>query len=271
MVLGVPESTNFFPTWKPVIFNMPAPYDLYDYLSYWENRSYEDKSERVALERFLKKMPQKKSLVDIGGGFGRLCSLYVNQFEKCVVLDPSEKNLDTGKRIYSKYANIEFVQGSLPSLPFEKERFETALMVRVAHHLKDLTLSFSEISRILTGNGFFILEFANKNHFLAILKAFLKFNFRYLSDLSPVEKRSQKSIMENKVTFVNHHPKKIISDLEKSGFEIIDLLSVSNFRNRLLKRIIPAFLLLKLEKISQKPLSKIFFGPSIFILAKKKS
>jgi len=249
---------------------MPAPYDLYDYFSYWENRSYEDKSERMALEHFLKRIIQKKSLVDIGGGFGRLGGLYGNQFGKCVVVDPSEKNLETGKRIYSKYLNIEFVQGLLPSLPFEKEQFEAALMVRVAHHVKDLTPSFVEIFRILTKDGCFILEFANKNHFLAVLKAFFMFNFKYLSDLSPVEKRSQESIKENKITFVNHHPKKIISALEKSGFEIIDMLSVSNFRNQTLKKIIPLALLLKFEKISQKPLSKIFFGPSIFILAKKK-
>ena len=249
---------------------MPSPYDLYDYLSYWENRSYEDKSERIALERFLKKIPQKKSLVDIGGGFGRLCSLYVNRFEKCVILDPSEKNLDTGKRIYSKYPNIEFIQGSLPSLPFDKDQFETALMIRVAHHLKELIPSFTEISRILTDNGFLILEFANKNHFLAVLKAIFKFNFKYFSDFNPIEKRSQESIKENKITFVNHHPKKIISDLEKSGFEIIDILSVSNYRNQTLKRIAPLFLLIKLEKISQKFLSKIFFGPSIFVLARKR-
>jgi len=40
---------------------MPAPYDLFDYFSYWENRSYEDKSERMALEHFLKRIIQKKS------------------------------------------------------------------------------------------------------------------------------------------------------------------------------------------------------------------
>lgn len=249
---------------------MPVPYDLYDYFSYWENRSYEDKSERLALERFFKKIPQKKRLVDIGGGFGRLSSLYAKHFEKCVVLDPSEKNLETGRRIYAKYPNIEFKQGSLPSLPFENERFETALMIRVSHHLEKLTPSFEEISRILVKGGYFILEFANKNHFLAVMKALFKFNFKYFSDYNPIERRSPESIKENKITFVNHHPKKILSDLEKSGFEIIDLLSVSNLRNQTLKRIIPDVLPLKLEKISQKLLAKIYFGPSIFVLARKK-
>jgi len=269
MVHGVTGSIIFFQTWKPEIFNMPAPYDLYDYLSYWENRSYEDKSERTAIERFFKKIPQKKKLIDIGGGFGRLSSLYAHQFEKCVVLDPSEKNLDTGRRIYSKYANVTFAQGTLPVLHFDEGQFETALMVRVAHHIKELTPSFVEVFRILNKDGFFILEFANKNHFLAVLKAFFKLDFKYLSDLSYVEKRSQKSIKENKITFVNHHPKKVLNDLKKSGFEIIELLSVSNFRNRVIKKIVPSFFLLRLEKITQKPLSKIFFGPSIFVLAKK--
>ncbi len=270
MVPGVQESIVFFRIWKPVIFDMSSPYDYYDYLSFWEGRSYEDNSERIALERLLKKIPQKESLVDIGGGFGRFCRLYGNQFENCIVLDPSEKNLDIGRKTYSKYPNLKFLKGQLPALPFENGQFQTALMVRVAHHIKDLIPSFAEISRVLRNNGYFILEFANKNHFLVVFKAFFKGNFKYLSDLSPVEKRSQESIRENKITFVNHHPQKIISDLNNSGFEVIDMLSVSNFRNQALKKIVPVSLLLKLERIFQKPLSKIFFGPSIFILAKKR-
>jgi len=44
---------------------------------------------------------------------------------------------------------------------------------------------------------------------------------------------------------------------------------VSNFRSQFLKKIIPEKILLFMEDKLQKPFGKLFFGPSIFILAKK--
>ena len=249
---------------------MPSPYDFYNYQNYWKGRSYEDNSERMALERFFAKIALRDLIVDIGGGFGRLCSSYSSLFKKCLVIDPSEKNIAEGIKLYKNFDNIVFKKGSLPAFELPGNFADAVLMIRVAHHLDDLKPSFMEINRIMKKDGSFIFEFANKMHFVSKIKALLSLNFKYFSDTMPIEKRSASSIKQRKITFVNHHPRKIIFELERSGFEIIDMLSVSNFRSPIVKKIVPLRILLGLEKIVQKPLAKIYFGPSIFILARKK-
>lgn len=248
---------------------MPAPYDLYDYVLYWKGRSYEDLCERMVLEDFLKKIGNKNDLIDIGGGFGRLSLCYSKSFANCIVLDPSEKNLREGEKRFACQKNVSFQKGSLPCIPFPPKSFDVALLIRVTHHLKDLSPSFMEISRILKPNGYLVLEVANKVHFLSRLKAWLKLDFRFTGDWSPVEKRSPLSIRQGKITFVNHHPKKVTVDLEKAGFRVDKILSVSNFRSPFFKRFIPQKMLLQMERVIQKPFSQLFFGPSIFFLAQK--
>lgn len=248
---------------------MKAPYDSYDYLAYWQGREFEDGCERSALEQIFRFIPFHGSLIDIGGGFGRLCDFYATKFSRCVVLDPSIKLLQQGQKKLKDQKNVFFQEGALPVLPFEDQSFNVALMIRVIHHLVDPLPSFKEINRVLVSDGYLVLEFANKIHFLARLKAWRAGNFAFAKTLSPVEKRSLQSIKEDKITFVNHHPQKIFSYLKKSGFVIKKVLSVSNFRHPLLKKWLPYWLMVRLEKKFQGPLAKFFFGPSIFVLCQK--
>jgi len=248
-----------------------AFYDSYDYLSYWQGRDYEDNCEKVALERFFKEIMVKKSIIDIGGGFGRLTNVYAPLFEKCLVLDPAEKNLSIGKEKAKNFTNVSFIQGSLPKLLINDSSFSMALLIRVSHHLPDLLPSFTEINRILQKDGFLVLEVANKIHFLAKVRAIFRGDFSFAKDLNPLERRSETNIKLGSISFINHHPQKVITDLKDSGFLIKDVLSVSNFRNPIMKKIIPEKILLSLEKVLQKSFAKAFFGPSIFILAQKQN
>jgi len=245
---------------------MVAPYDSYDYQRYWEGRDYESICEKVALEKFFREFETRDSLVDIGGGFGRLIPFYRSFFKRCTVLDQSRKLLEIGEK---KFSDVSFVQGSLPNLPFKDESFETAVMVRVIHHLWNPAPSISEINRILVKKGYLIIEVANKIHLLSRVRAYFSGNFSYVNSLDPIDKRSPESIKENKIAFVNHHPQKILSDLEKNGFSVLDVLSVSNLRSPFIKRIVPLSILIFLEKQLQKLLGKSLLGPSVFILAQK--
>lgn len=248
---------------------MSAPYDSYDYQKYWETRDYENACERVALEYLFKKIGRKDSLVDIGGGFGRLTSIYAPLFSQSTIVDPSLNILEIAKKNLKDFPNVSFVRGSLPKLPFKNESFEVALIIRVIHHLVDSNSAICEVGRIVTPKGYLILEIANKIHLLARFKAIFTGNFSYINDLNPVEKRSLESIKDNRITFVNHHPKKIIENLENNSFTIHEILSVSNLRHPLIKKLFPLNLLISLEKKLQIPLAKGFLGPSIFILAQK--
>jgi len=248
---------------------MPAPYDLFDYQAYWEPRSYEDKAEKIALNKFFKKIGHVQSLVDIGGGFGRLISTYLPMASKITLTDPSEKNLRSAKKRFASSEKIVFKKTGFPVLDFADSSFDAGVMVRVIHHLSDSNETFKEVSRILNPDGYFILEFANKIHFLARLKAIFKADFAFSKDLSTFEQRSKESIDKKRIIFLNHHPKKILADLKNNDFEILEILSVSNFRHPIIKKILPLEILLLFENICQTLLSFIYFGPSIFILVKK--
>lgn len=248
---------------------MTSSYDFFDYISYWKGRSYEDNCERIALEKFFQKINNKNTLIDIGGGFGRLSTSYVCLFKECLVIDPSEKQIENGRSIFKNFNNLVFKKDYLPNLTISDKSFNVALLIRVLHHIKDPTPSFKEINRILKDDGFFILEFANKVHFISKLYGFFTGKWKSLRDLEPIDRRSKKSIEENKITFVNHHPQKISSNLEKCGFSVIDILSVSNLRCKFLKKLVPKKILLFFENILQEKFSNIFFGPSIFVLAQK--
>ncbi len=248
---------------------MKAPYDSYDYVGYWQGREYEDACERIALGEFLKTIGPGRSVIDIGGGFGRLTPLYIPFFQKVTVLDPSAKNLEIGRHELKAYPQVSLVQGGLPKLPFKDKSFDAVFLIRVSHHLPDLLPTLNEIARLLDGGGFLVLEVANKVHFLARLRAFFSGDFSFAGSEEPLERRSAKAISEEAIAFSNHHPGRVLTELEQSGFKVKKILSVSNFRHPWLKKILPLKLALFLEKNLQTALGPFYFGPSLFILAQK--
>lgn len=235
-------------------------YDNFDYQAYWKKRGYEDFSERIALKRLIDKIncKSKKNLIDIGAGFGRLAEVYGKIFEHSTLVDPSSASLKMAKK---KIGNkkFSFVKSVGSDLPFEKESFGVAIMIRVIHHLGQPKRVIKEIHRILKPEGWFILEFANKRHFKA------KLFFSSSPSLEPLDISKDKS----EPPFKNYHPLWIENLLKDVGFELKAKLSVSNFRDPILKKLLAHSLLLSMEKKVQKPFGKLNFGPSIFILAKK--
>jgi len=87
---------------------MSTPYDLFDYTNFWEKRSFEDKCERIVLGRFFGLIDKKNRLIDIGGGFGRLASIYAPIFSSCTVLEPSIKQIEIGKKKFKAFSNLSF-------------------------------------------------------------------------------------------------------------------------------------------------------------------
>lgn len=254
---------------------MPAAYDSYNYPQYWEGREYEHKAEIIAINELLAKVPKISSILDIGAGFGRLVPTYLHRVSKITLIDPSAKLLKIARgRLKNspslKYKKIRFIQSKLENLPkkIRSESVDLVLLVRVLHHLKDIDEAFFVIEKLTKKKGFLILEFANKRHVKAIISEFIKGNLTYLLDIFPKELGLKKT-KASKLPFMNYHPDAIVEILKKHKFKIMEIRSVSNIRNPVLKHIIPLDILLNLEKILQRPLARICFGPSIFILARK--
>ena len=250
---------------------MPAAYDNYDYPSYWKNRGYEHNSEFIAIKEFLNKIPRLTKSIEIGSGFGRLVPSYLFRVKKALLTDPSARLISLSMKKYSNNKRLEFMQSKLENLEHKKifNSFDLCVMVRVLHHIEDIDNAFKIIFKILIKGGYFILEFPNKSHLKANIRHFLKGDITYPINIFPIDLRSKKDVKKNTLPFVNYHPDQIIEKLKNSGFEIVEIRSVSNVRSTLVKKLIPLHILLDLEKYLQIPLAKISFGPSFFILAKK--
>ena len=253
---------------------MPAAYDKYDYPSYWLTREYEYKSEIIALRQLIGKIPHIKNLLDIGSGYGRLIPAYIYRCKKFTLSDPSACLLSLARLKYQKKnPQCRFIHSKLENLPqkIKTGSFDTILLIRVLHHLKNIDATFKTIFNLLPERGYFILEFANKSHIKALCSEFLKGNTTFLLDIFPKDLRKKRNIRRKTLPFLNYHPDIIEKKLTDSGFEIIEKRSVSNFRSSFFKKLFPLELLLKLEKPLQGLLSDYNIGPSIFILCRKRS
>lgn len=242
----------------------------FNYQKYWVGREYEDKSDKIALQRLLSLIPKGGTLLDIGGGFGRLVPEYTKRFDHCLLIDPSDKLLKEARNLCRKYKNLRIKKGYIESLPLKNNSFEKVLVVRTLHHLENPVKAIKEIYRVLKPNGYLILEFANKIRFKSLLKAFFKLNFDFLTSHRPLDISRKEGV----APFFSYHPSHIKTLLLANKFRILKVLSVSNLRNPWIKKITPLHLLLKIESLLSKFFSSLpifrFYGPSIFILAQKR-
>lgn len=252
----------------------------YDYEAYWQdsnvNRTYEDKSERSAIKRLLKKVKTRNWFCDLGAGFGRLFDIYSDLFFNVILVDYSLENLKKAhERVLlshpkdprdpnnHKNPNIYFVAANAYHLPFKPDVLDCVMTVRVMHHMEDVSAAVKEISRTTRPKGKLILEFANKKHFFEVIKAVFK-----KSKMSPFTLEPKK---RGDDLFYNFHPRYIKNQLLTSGFLLLKTISASNLRHRFFKKTLGVKAMIFLEKIFQPLFNLIKFGPSIFILAEKKA
>jgi ubiquinone/menaquinone biosynthesis C-methylase UbiE len=251
---------------------MSAAYDSFDYPAYWIGRGYEHKSEILAIRAFLNRIKKIKTILEIGAGFGRIVSHYSFRAKKIILSDSSSRALKMARETFKSKHNFKYIHSSLENLPTKvrSSTIDLIILVRVLHHIRDISLAFKIMNKMLKPGGYLLFEFANKKHIKATFNHILKGNFSFIIDRATTDIRSKKAIKMNALPFLNYHPEKIKSVLDEFGFEVIEKRSVSNIRNTFLKRVFSTDILLFFEKRLQVPFSYFDFGPSIFVLARKK-
>jgi len=223
---------------------------------FWRDREYEDLAERIALRRLLP--GEGDLLLEIGAGFGRLADLY-NGYKKVVLLDYAKSMLRQAQERLGSNERYIYVAANLYNLPFVDHLFNTAVTVRVLHHVQDIPTAFGEIQRVLTPSGHYILEYANKRHLKAILRYILR-------------RQQWNPFAPEPVEFVrlhyDFHPAWIEARLQETGLVIEGQLAVSHFRHPFIKSLVPPGLLAAVDGWLQWTASWWKLSPSILVRAR---
>jgi ubiquinone/menaquinone biosynthesis C-methylase UbiE len=235
----------------------------FNYLDYWQARDYEHAAEEMAINNLLNGKHFKKA-IDIGGGYGRLSVLLEDYADDVVLAEPSQQQLDIAKSFLKDHPRIGRKLMQADKLDFKTGDINLVTMIRVMHHLPDPSAEFSEIARVLSSDGYAVIEVANYTHARNRIKHIMK---HQKLPLEPVSIRTSGD--ENEVAFVNHNPHTVIKQLAHAGLTVDRILSVSNLRSTTLKKIMPKRVMLAIEGILQPTLASSFFGPSIFFLVRK--
>ncbi len=252
---------------KPASKRRADLYDVgeYNYLKYWEGREYENAAEEMAIKRLLEGK-RFKTAVDVGGGYGRLCVLLKNYADKVTLAEPSQQQLDLAKRFLEDHPEVDRKLLQADDLKFKDGSIDLVTMIRVMHHLPNPEPELAEISRVLSKDGYAIIEVANYMHGRNRIKHLIKGE---KMPTEPVDIRSAANRHENEIAFVNHNPHTVIKQLAHAGLKIDRVLSVSNLRSPGLKKVVPKGVMLAVEKLLQPALANTYFGPSVFFLVRK--
>ncbi|HYH36139.1 MAG TPA: class I SAM-dependent methyltransferase [Candidatus Saccharimonadales bacterium] len=237
----------------------------HNYLHYWDGRQYEHLAEEIAISKLLRGK-RFQNAVDVGGGYGRLCVQLENYAEHVTLAEPSQQQLDIAADFLKDHPEIDRKLMQADDLKFEDGSIDLLTMIRVMHHLPDPSTEFKEIARVLSPDGCAVIEVANYLHIRNRVRHLAK---RERMPVKPVDIRSAANRRADEIAFVNHNPSTVIRQLEHAGLRVEATLSVSNLRSVRLKRIMPRELMLGAERVLQRPLATIYFGPSIFFLVRK--
>jgi len=233
-------------------------YEGSDYqTSFWDKggREYEDRTEAIALKRLLP--PSGRLMLELGAGAGRNTPRYLG-FDRVVLNDYSRTQLEQAQARLGKSDKYIYVAADVYRLPFVDGLFDGATMIRVLHHMADAPKALEQIRNVISANGIFILEFANKLNLKAIVRYLLGRQKWSPFTLEPVE------FVELNFDF---HPKAVFDWLKELGFSIERVLTLSHFRIGLLKRIVPISILVFFDSIFQWTGAIWQFTPSVFVKA----
>lgn len=233
--------------------------------AFWPGREYEDRTERLALSRLLP--PRGKRLIEIGAGFGRLVDLY-RGYDRVILLDYARSMLLEARERLGGDPRFVFASADLYHLPLADNSVDTAVTVRVLHHVADIPQAFAEIARIVRPSGAYVTDFANKRHLKAIIKHWLRPVLRKSAERngnsdSPFSLEPYEFVKLN----FDYHPGYIKTNLSRLNFSVRDERAVSTFRVGALKRILPPAFLASLDGLIQHPTASLELSPSLFLRA----
>lgn len=216
-------------------------------------RRYEDAVERLALQQLLPSHGGR--IAEIGAGFGRLADLYRN-YEQVILFDYSRSLLQEAVDELGADERFIFVAGNLYTLPLASNILDSLVMVRVMHHLADVSAALEQLRRVLHRHSVGVIEYANKRNLKAIL--------RWAVGRQRWSPWAQEPVEFVEMNF-NFHPRWMEERLQAAGLRIEERLAVSHFRLSALKSRIDAHTLARIDSRLFKAGGTFPLAPSVFL------
>jgi SAM-dependent methyltransferase len=216
-------------------------------------RQYEDAVERLAIRQML---PANGGRVaEIGAGFGRLADLY-DGYEQIILFDYSRTLLQEAVRERGHDARFVFVAGNIYTLPLASGILDSLVMVRVMHHLADVSAALQQLRRVMHRHSVGVVEFANKRNLKALTRWVLR-------------RQSWSPLSEDPVEFVrlnyDFHPAWMARQVNAVALTVKQRYAVSHFRLDALKRRIDAETLAKIDSWLFAAGGTFPLAPSVFL------
>ena len=110
---------------------------------------------RLATDNLLEQLnfSEKDHILDVGCGLGGASRFVANKYNNCVTgIDLTQEYIDVGKALSSWVGlekQVNLLQGSALSMPFEDETFDGAIMLHVGMNIDDKAKLFTEVFRVL--------------------------------------------------------------------------------------------------------------------------
>ena len=108
---------------------------------------------KTEVMREVASLPMRGSLLDVGGGTGRVASAIRDLVDEIIVTDISFGMLKASPR-----AVLTPLCSGSESLPFADNTFERVIMVDALHHVIDYARSAREMFRVLKPGGLLVIE-----------------------------------------------------------------------------------------------------------------
>jgi SAM-dependent methyltransferase len=227
---------------------------------FWDGRGreYEDLAERIALKKLLP--PRGRRIIELGAGFGRLADFY-KEYDEVILLDYAKSGLREAQERLGRSAKFKYVAADIYHLPLAAGSFDTAVTVRVLHHLVDVPVVLRGIWRILQPGGVYVVEYANKRN----IKAAGRYLFRR-QRWSPFARDPYEFAHLN----FDFHPSWMASKLRGAGFAVVAGRAVSHFRQDFIKRLVPPSVLAAADGRAQRIGAAWKLSPSIFLRCERR-
>ena len=163
-------------------------------------------------------IPPHGKILELGCGTGDMWKSKLSILEngtQLILSDFSEGMVSTAKKNVGENANVSYEVIDVENIPHEAGEFHRVIANMMLHHVPDINKGLSEVSRVLTDDGYFYCATYGENGIIPFL-------VKLLANLGSRDTTNRYFTLQNGYSILGKH----FSDIKR--FEYIDSLAVTD-------------------------------------------